>query len=66
MILAGDSAGGNLALGLTYLCIKYNVKKPTGLLLIYPALNLNMQRFTPSLLVSLNDTMLPHTFLKIC
>lgn len=33
---------------------------------MYPALNLNYKNYTPSLLTSLNDTILPHTFLKIC
>ena len=35
-------------------------------MLVYPALNLNFQSFTPSLLSSLDDMILPHTFLKIC
>jgi len=36
IILAGDSAGGNLALGVTLLAIKNNVKVPDGLMLAYP------------------------------
>lgn len=39
---------------------------PDGLVLVYPALNLNYHNYTPSLLTSLNDMILPHTFLKIC
>ncbi len=39
---------------------------PDGLVLVYPALNLNYNNYTPSLLTSLNDMILPHTFLKIC
>ena len=43
-----------------------NLKPPDGIVLVYPALNLNYNNYTPSLLTSLNDMILPHTFLKIC
>ena len=62
----GDSAGGNLAAALTNLLIEWNLPKPDGLVLVYPALNLNINNYTPSLLHALNDMILPHTFLKIC
>lgn len=62
----GDSAGGNLAAALTTLLIEWNLPKPDGLVLVYPALNLNINEYTPSLLHALNDMILPHTFLKIC
>lgn len=29
-------------------------------------MNLNWQKFTPSYLLSLDDQILPHTFLKLC
>jgi len=32
----------------------------------YPALDLKLNKFSPSLLHSLDDVILPHTFLKIC
>ena len=38
IILAGDSAGGNLALGVTLLAIKNNVRVPDGLMLAYPGI----------------------------
>ena len=40
IILAGDSAGANMCLGIAFLCIKHNVRAPDGLLICYPALNL--------------------------
>ena len=43
-----------------------NLRKPDGIVMVYPALNLNYNNYTPSLLTSLNDMILPHTFLKIC
>jgi hormone-sensitive lipase len=36
IILAGDSAGGHLAFGLTYLLILHNKRLPDGLILSYP------------------------------
>jgi len=51
------------------LCIKIiqaGIQKPTGILLSYPALNLNWKRFTPSMLISLEDFIIPHTFMRVC
>ena len=64
--IVGDSAGGNLAAALTTLLIEWGLPKPDGLVLVYPALNLNYYNYTPSLLCALDDMILPHTFLKIC
>ncbi|EGR32534.1 hypothetical protein IMG5_079040, partial [Ichthyophthirius multifiliis] len=66
IVLVGDSAGGNLITSLTLRCIKSGVRYPDGLLLCYPALNLNMKTFTPSILWALDDQIIPHTFLQIC
>jgi hormone-sensitive lipase len=66
IILVGDSAGGNLVAALTSLLIQLKMRKPDGICLVYPALNLNYHSYTPSLLTSLNDLILPHTFLKVC
>lgn len=66
MILLGDSAGGNLVAALTALCIKKAVRIPDAIVLCYPALKLSTNSFTPSLLLALDDVLLPHTFLKMC
>lgn len=66
IILAGDSAGGNLVLGCTLRAITLGLRPPTGLLLSYPALNIHPSSFSPSLLLSLDDMVLHHTFLKLC
>lgn len=42
------------------------IRPPDGLVMVYPALNLNYHNYTPSLLTALNDMILPHSFLKIC
>jgi hormone-sensitive lipase len=65
-VIVGDSAGGNLALALTYKILKNNFEPPTGLLLAYPALNLDQNNFSPSLMFALEDLLVPHTFLKLC
>lgn len=66
VILVGDSAGGNLILGVTLKAIHSNFKVPDGLILCYPALNLSLNTFNPSHLISLEDLILPYSFLKIC
>jgi hormone-sensitive lipase len=66
IILVGDSAGGNLVAALTCLIIKLGIRKPDGIFMIYPAMNLDEKAFTPSLLYTLDDFILPHTYLKIC
>lgn len=42
------------------------MRAPDGLLLAYPALNMDVESFTPSYLIALNDLMIPHTFIKLC
>lgn len=66
IIITGDSAGGNLTAALTSLLIKLRLRVPDGIVLCYPALNLNYDNYTPSLLTCLDEPILPHTFLKIC
>lgn len=65
-VLVGDSAGGNLALALTYRILQCNLHPPKGLVLSYPALNLDKSMYSPSLMFSLEDLLVPHTFLKLC
>ena len=64
--MVGDSAGGNLVASLLNLLIECNIRQPDGIVMVYPALNLNYYDYTPSLFTSLNDMILPHTFLRIC
>ena len=64
--MAGDSAGGNLVLAITLKAITKGKKIPSGLLLAYPALNLDPSSFTPSLLLAINDQIVPYSFLKMC
>jgi hormone-sensitive lipase len=66
IILVGDSAGGNIIASLTGLLIKLKYPTPKGIVLIYPTLNLTFSSYSPSVLSSLDDMILPHTFLKLC
>ena len=59
IVIAGDSAGGNMALGICLRCLRLGVPLPIGLLLAYPAMTLNIETFTPSLMFSLNDITAP-------
>ena len=64
IILAGDSAGGNLVASLTILCIKKKYKLPLACVLSYPATYVGPDTFVPSILLSLDDILLPSKFLK--
>ena len=64
VILAGDSAGGNLVSAVTMLAIRKGYKLPKALILSYPASFVGQSKFVPSLLLSLDDILLPSKFLK--
>jgi hormone-sensitive lipase len=72
VILSGDSAGGNLCLGLLFLIIAmnvYNEKKiqlPELVLPQYPCSNTSVNNFSISMLLALTDFMLNDKFLKYC
>ncbi|CAD8175394.1 unnamed protein product [Paramecium octaurelia] len=65
LILAGDSAGGNMALGICYRAIKIGIRIPDGLFLPYPVVNLNFKIFNPYLLNGLIDQIAPTTILVV-
>ena len=59
IILLGDSAGGNLMLAITNMCINRGFKIPDGIFGNYPAVNCCQSEFWPSLLLGLDDLLLP-------
>jgi len=63
IIIEGESAGGNLALGIWNLCIQRGVQKPDGMTLIYPAMTCSLDAFSPSILTSIDDLCLNATYL---
>jgi acetyl esterase/lipase len=65
IVIAGDSAGGNLAAAIAVHCILNKYRKPDGLLLAYPALQIAI-RFSPSNLMSQKDRLVPVRFLINC
>ena len=66
IILAGDSAGGNLILSLTYLLIMNKIKLPKAIFLFYPALKIDINTIVPSYLNAVNDLILEYHLLKFC
>ncbi|CAD8069705.1 unnamed protein product [Paramecium primaurelia] len=66
IILIGDSAGGNLALGITIRAIETYQRIPDKIILQYPAVNLNICDIVPSNLKSINDKMIPMGLLMLC
>lgn len=55
-----------MAIALCGLAVKYNSKIPTALFPIYPVIDINLARYSPSLLISLEDVVLNHNLLKLC
>mmetsp|Transcript_38777 Transcript_38777/g.28668 ORF Transcript_38777/g.28668 Transcript_38777/m.28668 type:complete len:309 (+) Transcript_38777:1620-2546(+) len=66
IILAGDSAGGNLVAALTVMAIERKYRIPDGLILAYPAITCSQLQFVPSLLMSMDDPILGYPFMKMC
>lgn len=66
IILCGDSAGGNLAIGLTYLLIMHKKRLPDSLVLAYPVISSSTSNFFPSHLLLLHDKILPYHLIKFC
>ena len=66
VIFAGDSAGANLLLALTYLLIIKKEKLPKVLFLFYPTLRVDSNVLVPSYLNSLTDNLLGYQFLQYC
>lgn len=58
----GESAGGNLAAALVLRCLEEEVPVPDGLVLCYPALNLNSSP-SPSRALHLGDPLIPISLL---
>lgn len=65
VILAGDSAGANLNIGLTMMCLEYGVRPPNGLFLAYVPVILTSAP-SPSRLLTFIDPLLPFGFILGC
>ena len=48
------------------MAIMRGYRVPDGLILAYPGLSLSKWDFIPSMLLSLDDPILPYPFLKMC
>ncbi|XP_049949475.1 hormone-sensitive lipase isoform X3 [Schistocerca serialis cubense] len=65
IIMAGDSAGGNLCLGVTLKCLELGIPPPSGLFLAYVPVLLSFVP-SPSRLLCLFDPLLPFGFMMRC
>lgn len=65
IILAGDSAGGNLALSLMGLILMNKLPIPHGIYVAYPACDLR-RIFSPSRIFSFSDPLLNPSMLMLC
>ena len=65
ILVGGDSAGGNFAMGLTYLCLQHGIRPPDNLVLMYPSMLCEMYP-SPSRLVCLFDPLVMFPFLLRC
>lgn len=66
ILVGGDSAGGNLSLALTGQIMKRELRPyPHGVFLAYPATDFR-EKFSPSRINSLDDTLLFTTLLYVC
>lgn len=65
IILAGDSAGGNLSCSLIGMIIKKGLKIPKGLFLAYPSTDLTMN-FSPSYMNAFKDPLMKPSLLLLC
>jgi len=55
-----------MCIGITLLSIKSGRRIPDGLFLPYPALNLRMDVYSPSLIEAITDEIVPFSFLTLC
>lgn len=61
----GDSSGGNFAFSCQQWLIESGLYVPRKLILIYPVAQLRCFEFSPSVMLTLNETMLTHTLIDI-
>ena len=55
-----------MALGICLKCLQEGIRLPDGLILSYPALNLDKNFYTPSFSNIFTDIVVPFSFLEVC
>lgn len=65
VILVGDSAGGNLNLGITLKCMHLNIRKPDGIFMAYTPVRIEFVP-SPSRMLCLTDPLVPFGFMLRC
>ena len=65
IVIAGDSAGGNLAVAVCLKAVLQGVRPPAGVVCAYPVLNVKLAA-SPSRLLALMDSLLPLGLMECC
>eukprot|EP01061_Rhynchopus_euleeides_P014335 TRINITY_DN24891_c0_g1_i1.p1 TRINITY_DN24891_c0_g1~~TRINITY_DN24891_c0_g1_i1.p1 ORF type:complete len:511 (+),score=167.21 TRINITY_DN24891_c0_g1_i1:75-1535(+) len=65
VVIAGDSAGGNLAVAVALKAVMQNVRVPDGVVCAYPVMNVKLAA-SPSRLMALMDVLLPMGLMECC
>ena len=65
IVIAGDSAGGNLAVAVALKAVMSGVRIPDGVVCAYPVFNVKLAA-SPSRLLALTDVLLPLGLLECC
>lgn len=65
IVAAGDSAGGNLLVGMSMKCNDLGIPPPVGLFLVYTPTFVNLTP-SPARLFCIMDPLLPFGFLRRC
>ena len=64
IILAGDSAGGHIAVTISMLAALRGFRRPDGILCHYPVFNSDPYKFFPSMLIAADEELLSSAFLQ--
>ena len=66
IIFSGDSAGGHLAVSVAMLAILRGFRKPDAILCHYPVFCIDLNRFVPSVMLSVDEELLSSAFMDFC
>lgn len=66
VIIAGDSAGGHMAITVSFLAALRGFRIPDAVFAHYPVLSIDMERFFPSLMLACDEELLSQPFMQFC
>ena len=63
-VITGDSAGGHLSVSVAFVAMLRGFRLPDGIFSHYPVYVLDLMRFTPSMLMSIDEEVVNAAFLN--